>query len=198
MSTEKEKMLRGELYDPTDKELADRRILAHKLSMDYNATHETDEDQRKKILDMLMPNRGEGAFLQGPIQLDYGCFITVGKHFYANFNLTVLDTCPITIGDDVYCGPNVTFATPVHPLDPNERRMRFKEDGSPYDLEFGRPIIIGNDCWIASNVTICGGVTIGDNCVIGAGSVVTRDIPANSLAAGNPCRVIRQLDVKEV
>ncbi len=111
MLTEKEKMLRGELYDPTDKELADRRILAHRLSMDYNTTYETDEEKRKKILDELMPNRGEGSFLQGPIQLDYGCFITVGKHFYANFNLTVLDTCPITIGDDVYCGPNVTFAT---------------------------------------------------------------------------------------
>lgn len=198
MLTEKEKMLCGELYNTADKELAELRVLAHKLSQDYNATYETETEKRTEILGKLLPNRGKGCFLQGPIQFDYGVFTTVGENFYANFNFVVLDTCPVVIGDNVFCGPNVTFATALHFLDPVERRMRTAEDGSPYDIELGKPITVGNDCWIASNVTICGGVTIGDGCVIGAGSVVTRDIPPYSLAAGNPCRVIRQLDVKEV
>lgn len=192
--TEKEKMLKGEMYDPTDKELADRRVIAHKLSFDYNNTPETDTKKREEILTELMPNHGKGTFLQSPIQVDYGIFTTVGKNFYANFNFVVLDTCPISIGDNVFFGPNCTLATPLHPLNHAERRPRVREDGSTYDLEYGKPITIGNDCWIASNVVICGGVTIGDNCVIGAGSVVTRDIPPNSLAAGNPCRVIRSVE----
>lgn len=192
--TEKEKMLKGEMYDPTDKELADRRVIAHKLSFDYNNTPETDTKKREEILTELMPNHGKGTFLQSPIQVDYGIFTTVGKNFYANFNFVVLDTCPINIGDNVYFGPNCTLATPLHPLNHVERRPRVREDGSTYDLEYGKPITIGNDCWIASNVVICGGVTIGDNCVIGAGSVVTRDIPPNSLAAGNPCKVIRPIE----
>lgn len=192
--TEKEKMLAGEPYDPTDKELAALRIKAHRLSQQYNLTDETEEAKRREILDELLPDRGEGAFLQSPIQFDYGVFTKVGKNFYANFNFTVLDTCPVIIGDNVFFGPNCTVATALHFLDPIERRMRFREDGTPYDIEFGKPIVIGNDCWIASNVVICAGVTIGEGCVIGAGSVVTRDIPANSLAAGNPCRVIRKIE----
>ena len=194
MSTEKEKMLRGELYDPTDKELSDRRILAHRLSFEYNSTPETNIKKREEILKQLMPDHGKGAFLQSPIQFDYGCFTSVGENFYANFNFTVLDTCPIRIGSNVYFGPNCTLATPLHPLNHLERRVITREDGSTYDMEYGKPITIGNDCWIASNVVICAGVTIGDNCVIGAGSVVTRDIPSNSLAAGNPCRVIREVE----
>ena len=98
-----------------------------------------------------------------------------------------------TIGDNVFFGPNCSLYTAMHSLNPAERACRRREDGSVYDLEYGKPITIGNNCWIAGNVTICGGVTVGDNCVIGAGSVVTRSIPANSLAAGNPCRVIREL-----
>ncbi|MDE6724442.1 MAG: sugar O-acetyltransferase [Ruminiclostridium sp.] len=197
MSTEKEKMLRGELYDPTDKELADRRILAHKLSYEYNNTPETDWEKREEILKQLLPDHRKGIFLQSPIQFDYGCFTHVGENFYANFNFTVLDTCPVTVGDNVFIGPNVTIATALHDLNPYKRRMLVHEDGSPYDLEYGKPITIGNDCWIASNVVICAGVTVGNNVVIGAGSVVTRDIPSNSLAAGNPCRVIREIEVGE-
>ncbi len=197
MSTEKEKMLKGEPYDPTDKELADRRILAHKLSYEYNTTPETDLEKREEILNQLMPDHGKGTFLQYPIQFDYGCFISVGEKFYAIFKFTVLDSCPVTIGYNVYIGPNVNIVTALHYLDPVPRRMLYRDDGSPYDIEFGKPITIGNDCWIASNVVICAGVTIGDNCVIGAGSVVTRDIPSNTLAAGNPCRVIRELQIGE-
>lgn len=196
MSTEKEKMLRGEPYNPADKELSELRALAHKLSQDFNATYDTEEKKREEILKKLLPIHGKGTYLQGPVQFDYGVFTTVGDNFYANFNLVVLDTCPVVIGDNVFCGPNVTFATALHFFDPVERRMRTAEDGSPYDIELGKPITVGSDCWIASNVVICGGVTIGDNCVIGAGSVVTRDIPSGCLAAGNPCRVIRKLDVK--
>lgn len=195
MSKEKEKMLRGEFYDPSDKELSELRFQAHKLSYEFNNTLENEVKRREEILDTLLPNRGKGCFLQSPVQFDYGVFTSVGENFYANFNFTVLDTCPITIGDNVFFGPNCTLATALHSLDPIERRMRFREDGTPYDLEYGKPITVGNDCWIASNVVICGGVNIGNNCVIGAGSVVTRDIPDNSLAAGNPCRVIRKIDV---
>ncbi len=193
MPTEKEKMLKGEIYDPTDKELTQLRIRAHRLSQQYNLTSDTDMKQREDILNVLLPNRGEGTFLQSPVQFDYGIFTRVGKGFFANFNFTVLDTCPITIGDNVFFGPNCSLYTAMHFLNPAERAPRLREDGSGYDLEYGKPITIGNNCWIAGNVVICGGVTIGDNCVIGAGSVVTRSIPASSLAAGNPCRVIREL-----
>lgn len=192
--TEKEKMLNGEPYNPADKQLSDIRATAHKLSQIYNTTFETEEKKRIEILDELLPNRGKNCFLQGPIQFDYGVFTSVGDNFYANFNFTVLDTCPVTIGDNVFFGPNCTVATALHYFDPIERRIRVDENGEAYDIEFGKPITIGNDCWIASNVVICAGVTIGDNCTIGAGSVVTRDIPPNSLAAGNPCRVIRKID----
>ncbi|MGN0601244.1 MAG: sugar O-acetyltransferase [Oscillospiraceae bacterium] len=191
--TERKKMLRGECYNPADKELSDLRINAHRLSQIYNATFETEEQKRKEILDELIPHKGENCFLQGPIQFDYGVFTQLGDNFYANFNFTVLDTCPVVIGDNVFIGPNCTIATPMHSFNPSERRARKNDDGSYYDIEYGKPIKIGDDCWIASNVIICAGVTIGNNCVIGAGSVVTRDIPPNSLAVGNPCRVIRKI-----
>lgn len=198
MSTEKEKMLKGEKYDPTDGELTALRVKAHRLSKEYNDTLETDGIRRGEILEELLPNKGKGCFLQSPVQFDYGVFTEVGDNFYANFNFTVLDTCPIVIGDNVFFGPNCTLATALHSMDPLERRMRYRENGEAYDIEYGKPIRIGNDCWIASNVVICGGVTIGDNVVIGAGSVVTKDIPSNVLAAGNPCRVIRTLGEKEI
>lgn len=190
---EEKKMLAGKLYDPSDSMLEQRRQTAHRLSKAYNDTLETEGAQRRAILDELVPNRGKGTFLQGPIQFDYGCYTTFGEKCYANFNLVVLDTCPVTIGDNVFFGPNCTLATPMHPLLPEERNLRTREDGSCYDLEYGKPIVIASNCWLASNVTVCGGVTIGEGCVIGAGSVVTKDIPAYSLAAGNPCRVIRQI-----
>ena len=110
------------------------------------------------------------------------------------FNFTVLDTCPVNIGDNVFFGPNCTIATPVHPFRWQERNIKFKEDGTAYDDEYGKPIIIEDDCWLGSNVVVCGGVTIGKGSVIGAGSVVVRDIPADSLAVGNPCRVVRKID----
>lgn len=193
MSTEKEKMLEGKIYDPSDAELVELRRLAHRYSKLYNDTFDDEAEKRKELLDSLLPNRGKNCCLQGPIYFDYGVFTTVGDNFYANFNLTVLDSCRVTVGDNVYIGPNCTLATPIHPFVAEERLLREKPDGTIYDDEYAKPIRIGSNCWLASNVVVCGNVEIGDNCVIGAGSVVTRSIPSGSLAAGNPCRVIRTI-----
>ena len=191
--TETEKMLAGKLYDPTDPELTKQRITAHRLSQVYNSTFEDETEKRADILRQLLPHMGKGCGFQGPIQFDYGIYTTVGTGSFANFNFTVLDCCPVTIGNNVFFGPNCSLMPPMHPLLPQERIIRRREDGTLYDLEYAKPITIEDDCWIAANVVVCGGVTIGRGCVIGAGSVVTRDIPAGSLAAGNPCRVIRPI-----
>ena len=189
--TEKEKMLAGMIYDPADDELQRMRTCAHKLCNAYNKLEETSK-KRQSILAKLLPH-GNGAYLQGPIYFDYGHFTTFGKNCYANFNLTILDCCPVKIGDNVFIGTGVSIVTPVHPLLPTERNMYVNDKGVMTDKEYAKPITIGSNCWIASNVTVCGGVTIGEGCVIGAGSVVTRDIPAGTFAVGNPCRVIRKL-----
>ena len=191
--TEQEKMLAGKLYDPGDKALSALRAKAHTLNRRYNATLEEEEALRAEILDELLPRRGEGAFLQGPVYFDYGVFTRVGKRFYANFNLTVLDCCPVEIGDDVFLGPGVSLLTPAHAMRWQERNLRPQAGGGFAELEYARPIAIGDNCWLGGGVTVCGGVTIGAGCVIGAGSVVTRDVPAGSFAAGNPCRVIRPI-----
>ncbi len=191
--SQKEIMLKGELYDPNDEELVKLRAKAHRLCAEYNATLETEEEKRKRILNELIGELGEDAYLQGPMQIDYGCFTSIGERTYANFNLTILDTCPVKIGKDVFIGPNVSILTPMHPLRWQERNCYHREDGVLTDREYGKPITICDNTWISGNVTICGGVTIGEGSVIGAGSVVTRDVPPNSFAAGNPCRVIRQI-----
>lgn len=193
---ETEKMLAGKIYDPSDKTLAEMRLKAHRLSQRYSGLSE-DDAERKKILDELIPRQGKGLFLQGPIYFDYGAFTSFGDNCYANFNLTVLDTCPVSIGDNVFFGPNCTLVTPIHPFRWQERNIKFRDDGTPYDDEYGKPITVGSNCWLASNVTVTGGVTIGEGCVIGAGSVVTRSIPPHSLAAGNPCRVIREITERD-
>lgn len=191
--TEYEKMIAGKVYDAGDSTLHDLRVKAHRLCAEFNATIESDKLERKEILRELLPHTSDNLYLQGPFYCDYGRNIKIGKNFYANFNFTVLDCCPVEIGDDVFVGPNVSLLPPVHPLRWQQRNDRVRADGTLYDYEYAKPIKIGNNCWIAGNVTVIGGVTIGDGSVIGAGSVVTRDIPANSLAVGNPCRVIRQI-----
>ena len=193
---EKEKMLAGKIYDPTDEELTRLRTKAHRLSQRYNTLFEDDE-LRDIVINELIPNKGKGVYLQGPVYFDYGVFTSFGENCYANFNFTVLDVCPVNIGNNVFFGPNCSLMTPMHPFRWQERNIKFKEDGTAYGDEYAKPINIGDNCWIAANVVITGGVTIGEGCVIGAGSVVTRDIPANSLASGNPCKVIREITEKD-
>lgn len=191
--TEKEKMLAGVLYDPTDDELAALRERAHRLSHAYNNTLETDEDERDQIIRELIPDIGENAYFQGPVQFDYGCFTRVGENTYVNFNFTCLDCAPVSIGANVFFGPNISLLTPVHPLRWQERNLYTKPDGTMTNREYARPITIGDNTWLGGSVTVCGGVTIGEGSVIGAGSVVIKDIPPNVFAAGNPCRVIREI-----
>lgn len=192
--TEREKMFAGKIYDPFSEGMPEQRTNVHRLCALYNATTEIDEARRKEILDELLPNRGEGVYLQGPIYFDFGAHTSMGKGSYANFNFTVLDEGKVTIGESVFIGPNVSLLTPIHPLCYQDRNAFFNEKtGHVTNLERAGAIIIGDNCWLGGSVTVCGGVTIGEGCVIGAGAVVTRDIPPNSLAAGNPCRVIRQI-----
>ena len=195
--TEKEKMLAGQLYAPSDAELTALLIKARKLARRYNQTDEDEHEKREAILRELLPNTPNLPSLQAPVWFDYGCNTTFGKFSGANFNFTCLDVCPVRIGDNVMIGPNVTLATPMHPLLPEERNVRQREDGSFYNLEYAKPITIEDNCWLAANVVVCGGVTIGEGSVIGAGSVVTRNIPPHSLAVGNPCRVIRAITEKD-
>lgn len=189
---EKEKMLAGLIYDPADQELTELRQKAHRLSKEYNDRLETDEE-RVRLLDELLPNKGMNVYLQGPVQFDYGCFTTIGDNSYANFNFTCLDCCPVKIGSNVFMGPNVSLLTPVHPLRYQDRNIYERKDGVNTDKEYAKPITIGDNCWIAGNVTVCGGVTIGNGSVIGAGSVVTHNIPDGVFAAGVPCKVIREI-----
>lgn len=186
------KMLNGEMYDPCDEELVSLRKKCHNLCREYNSLSE-DNPRRNEILKELGIKLGKNVFLQGPIYFDYGCFISIGDNSYANFNLTILDTCPVNIGKNVFIGTGVSILTPLHPMKYQERNQYMSEKGCMTDNEYGKPITIEDNCWIASNVTICPGVTIGEGSVVGAGSVVTRSIPKNSFAAGNPCKVINQI-----
>lgn len=187
------RMIAGELYDPSDSELASMRKRVRKLFKQYNDSDEDDTKQREELLREMFGKCGQRLYCEPPLRFDYGCNTEVGEDFYANFNLVILDCAPVRIGKQCFIGPNVTIATPVHPLLSCDRNMRRADDGHYYDLEYAKPITIGDNVWLASGVIICGGVTIGHDTVIGAGSIVTRDIPAGVFAAGDPCRVIREL-----
>ncbi len=194
---EEEKIKAGLLFSPADPELKAIKLKTHNLNVDYNSTHEDETEKRAAILSEIIGELGEGGFIQGPIAFHYGKHTKIGKNFFGNFNLTVQDDAEVTIGDNCNFGPNVTIVTPVHPMLPNERREMLTADGEKKHLCYAKPVHIGNDCWFGASVTVCPGVTIGDNCVIGAGSVVTRDIPSNSFAAGVPCKVIREITEKD-
>lgn len=192
--TEKEKMFAGKVYDPFTEGMPEERTRAHALCKAYNDTVETDAEKREAILRELMPNRGKGVYLQGPIYFDFGTHISMGDGSFANFNFTVLDEGEVKIGKNVFIGPNVSILTPIHPLCYQDRNSFFNEKtGNVTNLERAGGVTIGDNCWLGGNVTVCPNVHIGEGCVIGAGSVVTRDIPKNSLAVGVPCRVIREI-----
>ena len=160
------------------------RLEARKLTYAFNHLPPEQQEEAVSILKRLFGRTGRELWVEAPFHCDYGFNIEVGEHFYANYNLVILDVCKVTIGEYAMIGPNVAIYTAGHPIHPQARNSGY---------EFGAPITIGDNCWLAGNVTVCGGVTIGAGCVIGAGSVVTRDIPPHSLAAGNPCRVIRTI-----
>lgn len=192
-ASEREEMLAGKLYNPEDPELTALREKAGDLCTKFNALPRGDYATRAAVLDELIPTHGEALAVMGPIFFDYGCHTTIGDRVFMNFNFSCLDCAPVTIGDDVLFGPNVSLLPPMHPMRWQDRNMRRTESGSFYDYEYGRPITIGSNCWFGGGVTVVGGVTIGDGCVIGAGAVVTHDIPANSVAVGVPARVIRTI-----
>jgi maltose O-acetyltransferase len=183
MRTNKQKMLAGELYDPLDPELVQARERARDLCQDLNATRERDQDARRLILKQLFGRGGESVWMQPPFFCDYGSNILLGERVYFNFNCVVLDVCLVKIGDFTLFGPAVQIYTATRPMSAEQRRNQ----------EFGKPIEIGSDVWVGGGAIICPGVKIGSKTVIGAGSVVTRDIPDGVFAAGNPCRVIREI-----
>ena len=183
----------GLLFTPGDPELKAQKLKAHKLNQDYNRLYEDQTEERAAILKELVGFLGEGSFLQGPVTFHYGIHTRIGEGTFINFNLTVQDDAEVVIGNHCDFGPNVTIVTPVHPILAGERRMMLDENGRPGRFCYAKPVHIGSGCWIGADVVICPGVTVGDRCVIGAGSVVTRDVPPDSFAAGNPCRVIRTL-----
>ena len=185
MKSEKQKMLSGELYNALDKELSEERLHARLLLKQLNDTREDEEKERECILSKLIPGAGEGLWVQPPFYCDYGTNIKTGEKVFFNFNCVVLDVMQVIIGSRTLFGPNVQVYTATHPLNYKERAS---------GLEFARPVTIGEDVWIGGSAVICPGVAIGDRTVIGAGSVVTKDIPPDVFAAGNPCKVIRELN----
>lgn len=183
--TEKEKMLAGMIYDANnDKALIAERQRCKEMCRDYNDLRPSDMAGRDGLIRQILGSTGGEILVEQPFFCDYGYNIHVGKNFYANFNMVILDEAPVTFGDNVFIAPNCGFYTAGHPLEAVERNL---------GLEYAKPIRVGNNVWFGANVTVVPGVTIGDNCVIGAGSVVVKDIPDNSLAVGNPCRVIRTI-----
>ena len=183
--TEKEKMLAGEIYSAVDPELMRELAETRELIYDFNTLRPSETEKMKAILRRLLGSIGDdNIIVNQPFRCDYGKQISVGKRFFANFNFTVLDEARVTIGDDCFIGPNVSIYTACHSTDPMERNSR---------QEWALPVSIGHNVWIGGSVTILPGVTIGDNVTIGAGSVVVSDIPSNTVAVGNPCRVVKNI-----
>lgn len=185
MRTEKERMLAGDLYLAQDEELRNDFHRSRQLTRLFNQTTEEQIDYRKQLLKELFERTGEDLYVEPPFHCDYGCHITVGENFYANFDCIILDVGKVTIGSNVMFAPRVGIYTAGHPIDA-EVRVR--------GLEFGTAVTIGDNVWVGANTVINPGVTIGSNVVIGSGSVVTKDIPDNVVAVGNPCRVLREIN----
>jgi maltose O-acetyltransferase len=183
----RELMLAGEHYLADDPELVEASARAHRLTAAYNATTVDDGDERRRILEELCGAVGAATEIRPPLHVDYGTQLRIGARCFANWGLVAADVAAITIGDDVQLGPNVQLLTPTHPLEPAPRREKW---------EAAEPITIGDNVWLGGGVIVLPGVTIGADTVVGAGSVVTRDLPAGVVAVGNPARIIRHLDVR--
>lgn len=183
--TVREKMHNMELYLPTDQEIWEEQQKYMDRLYDFNHTRPTEFDKRGKLLKELFAEVGEGCFIEPPLHANWGGHhVHLGKNVYANFSLTLVDDTHIYIGDYTMIGPNVVIATAGHPILPELRELGY---------QYNAPVHIGKNCWLGAGVMILPGVTVSDNTVIGAGSVVTKDIPPNVLAAGNPCRVLREI-----
>ncbi len=179
-----QKMLNGEIYNAIHPELQKRLAQTREKIWEFNNLRPSEISQQQDIIRNLLGACGENFVINQPFRCDYGCNIFIGNNFFANFNLTILDEAQVKIGNNVFIGPNVSMYTACHPLNADERNT---------GIEWAEPITIGNSVWIGGNVTIVPGVTIGDNVVIGAGSVVTKDIPSNVVAVGNPAKVIKHI-----
>lgn len=182
--TEKESMLSGQLYLANDRELAEASRRARRLTRLFNSTTEEEPATRTKLLRELFHETGEHLWIEPPFHCDYGCQISVGDHFYANYDCIIVDVCPVTIGARVLFGPRVCVFTAGHPTDPGVRASQ---------LEFGKPVTVKDDVWIGGGAILNPGVTIGACTIIGSGAVVTKDIPTGVIAVGNPCRVLRTI-----
>ena len=189
LMTEKDKMLNGELYDAFfDKELADDRMMAKCLCHKYNSLSPDKLLERKSLLKQLFGKTKENFHIEQNFWCDYGYNIEIGENFYANHDCVMLDPAKIIFGDNVFVAPQCGFYTAGHPINVDERNS---------GLEYAYPIIVGNNVWFGAHVSVMPGVTIGDNVVIGAGSVVTKDIPSNVVAVGNPCKVLHEITEKD-
>ncbi len=184
-----EKMHSGEIYNPYDEEVFNEQILRLDKLYNFNSTRPTQLEKREELLKEMFAEIGDGCYIEPPFHANFGGkHIHFGNNVYANFNLTCVDDTHIYVGDNTMFAPNVTLATGTHPILPSLR-----EKG----LQFNMPIHIGKNCWLGAGVVVLPGVTIGDNSVIGAGSIVTKDIPENVVAVGNPCKVLRKIDEKD-
>lgn len=183
--TEKEKAANGFLYDANnDRQLAEDRAKCKDLCFEFNNCKPSETERQKEILKKIFARTDGDFFITSPFWCDYGYNIYIGKNFYTNHNCVILDCAKVCFGDNVFIAPNCCFSTAGHPIDAEQRNR---------GLEIALPINIGNNVWIGANVTVLPGVTIGDNCVIGAGSVVNKDIPSGVVAVGNPCKVLRRI-----
>lgn len=180
----RERMLAGEPYIADDPEISRDIARAQRLTHQINASDPADHERRRELLTELLGGFGEGSEIRPPLHCDYGRQTTVGAGTFANFGLVVLDVATVTIGDDVQIGPNVQLLTATHPVEPGPRREKW---------ESAQPIVIGDNVWLGGGVIVCPGVTIGANTVVGAGSVVVRDLPPDVVAVGSPARVVREL-----
>lgn len=188
MTDTRERMKDGRLYFCTDEEIANEQLKCLDLLYDYNQTRPTEQAKRRELLKVLLAEVGENCYIEPPLHANWGRNTHLGSNVYANFNLTLVDDTDVYIGDSVMIGPNVTIATAGHPIDPELRRKV---------AQFNIPVRIGNNVWIGAGAVILPGVTIGDDSVIGAGSIVTKDIPAGVVAVGNPCRVLRPISDRD-